>query len=253
MTDLRDVARRAIACLDLTNLDEACDAAAIEDLCNRAVTPHGSVAAVCIWPRFVPQAKTLLVGSGIRIATVVAFPGGDDPSGDVIEMTEAAVAAGADEIDMVIPYKSLMEGKAAQVTSAVERVQRAAGAARVKAILETGVLGTSDLIRQASELAIEGGADFIKTSTGKVVRNATLSAARIMLEAIHDADRPVGFKPAGGVKTTQDAANYLEAVDEIMGPDWAGPETFRIGASSVLDALIATLDGDEAPDAKSGY
>jgi deoxyribose-phosphate aldolase len=135
----------------------------------------------------------------------------------------------------------------------VERVKRAAGAAQVKAILETGVLGSADMIRLASELAIKGGADFIKTSTGKVARNATLPAARIMLEAIRAADRQVGFKPAGGVRSTEDAANYLALADEIMGPGWARPETFRFGASSVLDALLATLDDEAAPEAKSGY
>lgn len=253
MTDLNAVAQRAIACLDLTNLNDDCDEAAIDALCRRAVTPHGPVAAVCVWPRFVAKSKTLLYGRGIKVATVVSFPGGDDPAADVIDMTEAAVADGADEIDMVIPYKSLMEGREARVISRVERVKRAAGAAQVKAILETGVLGTPELIQQAAELAIKGGADFIKTSTGKVARNATLPAARIMLEAIRDADRPVGFKPAGGVKTTEDAGHYLSLADDIMGEGWATPETFRFGASSVLDALLATLDGEAEPADKDGY
>ena len=253
MTDLKDVARRAIACLDLTNLNDDCDEEAIENLCRRAATPHGSVAAVCVWPRFVSQSKTLLFRQSIRVATVVAFPGGDDEAGDVIDMTEAAIDDGADEIDMVIPYKSLMEGQESRVISRVERVKRAAGAAPVKAILETGILGTPELILQASELAIKGGADFIKTSTGKVARNATLPAARIMLGAIRDAERAVGFKPAGGVRSTEDAGHYLSLADEIMGDDWATPETFRFGASGVLDALLATLDGESEPAAKDGY
>ena len=132
-------------------------------------------------------------------------------------------------------------------------MKRAAGpGVKVKAILETGVLGDKALIRRAAELAIEGGADFIKTSTGKIAVNATLSGARVMLEAIRDSGAAVGFKPAGGVKTTEDAANYLDLCDEIMGEGWATPETFRIGASGVLDALLATIRGEAAVKA-DGY
>jgi deoxyribose-phosphate aldolase len=134
----------------------------------------------------------------------------------------------------------------------VERVKRAAGDAKVKAILETGVLEDADLIRRAARLALDGGADFIKTSTGKVAVNATLSAAEIMLEVLRDVDPTRGFKPAGGIRTTQDAANYLELCDRIMGEGWAEPQHFRIGASSVLTALIATLDG-QTEAAGEGY
>lgn len=253
MTDPKATARRAIASLDLTNLNDDCDEKAIRVLCNRAFTPFGSVAAICIWPRFVAQAKDVLNERSVKIATVVAFPSGDDPVADVVDLTEQAVDDGADEIDMVIPYKALLEGRAESVRTRVQRVKRAAGQAQVKAILETGVLGSAELILRASELAIDGGADFIKTSTGKVARNATLPAARTMLEAISAADRTVGFKPAGGVKTTQDAANYLELADDIMGPDWATPDTFRFGASGVLDALIATLEGRDDAEVADGY
>lgn len=247
---LRRAAARALAALDLTDLSDDCDEAAIEALAARAFTPHGAVAALCVWPRFVAQAHELVNHRGVKVATVVNFPGGDDEVGVVVDLTEAAVADGADEIDMVIPYKSFLEGREEVVTTRVQRVKRAAGAnVRVKAILETGILQKSDVIRRASELAIEGGADFIKTSTGKVATNATLRAATTMLEAIRDSEAPagaVGLKPSGGVRTTQDAANYLDLADEIMGPDWATPETFRFGASGVLDALLATLDEGEA-------
>jgi len=251
--ELKQAAARALACLDLTNLDDDCTAEDVRVLCHRAMTPHGPVAAVCIWPQFVTVAREALGGSGVRIATVVAFPGGDDETSEVLDMTAQAVADGADEIDMVIPYKSLMEGHPQMVASAVARVKDAASGALVKAILETGVLGDAELIRQASELAIEGGADFIKTSTGKVPINATPEAARVMLEVISEADHPVGLKPAGGVKSTQDAAVYLDLCDEIMGEDWASPGHFRIGASSVLTALLATLDGEEPGDVGGGY
>lgn len=245
MTDLRIAAARALACLDLTDLNDDCDEAAIDALCARAVTPHGSVAAICIWPQFIAYARVRLAPD-VKIATVVNFPGGEDPIDEVAALTEQAVRDGADEIDMVIPYRHLMEGRPEKVIARVERVRRAAGTARVKAILETGVLRNPDLIRQAAELALEGGADFIKTSTGKVAVNATLSAAEIMLEVLRDTDPTRGFKPAGGIKTTADAANYLELCDRIMGDGWADPAHFRIGASSVLTALIATLDGQEA-------
>ncbi len=251
MTDLKAYAARALACLDLTDLNDDCDEAAIDDLCDRAVTPHGSVAAICIWPQFVAHARKRLAPD-VKIATVVNFPTGQEPDEEVIAMTEAAVRDGADEIDMVIPYRHLMEGRPEKVQARVARVKRAAGSARVKAILETGVLRDADLIRQASELALKGGADFIKTSTGKVAVNATLTAAEIMLEVLRGADRTRGFKPAGGIKTTQDAANYLELCDRIMGEGWADPQHFRIGASSVLAALIATLEGREAA-ASEGY
>ncbi|MEM8788529.1 MAG: deoxyribose-phosphate aldolase [Pseudomonadota bacterium] len=252
MSELAKTAQRALHLLDLTDLGDECCAEDVRDLCARAQTPFGHVAAICIWPRFVTQARPILVGTGIRIATVVDFPSGDGATADVFETTEQAVADGADEIDMVIPYKRLIEGHKGDVPAAVARVRRAAGSAKVKAILETGILAEADLIRQAAECAIEGGADFIKTSTGKVPVNATPEAARVMLEVIAEAGRPVGLKPAGGVRTTEDAQIYLDLCDQIMGADWAGPETFRIGASSVLGALLEDLGAGPAA-ASGGY
>lgn len=249
---LKETAKRAIALLDLTNLNDDCDAAAINDLCARAQTPFGPVAAICIWPRFVAQAKEELAGTGIRIATVVNFPSGVEPHGEVIEMTQTAVADGADDIDMVIPWSLQLEGHPEQIAPAVARVKAAAGSATVKAILETGMLAEEARIRVACKAALEGGADFLKTSTGKVPINATPASARILLEEIAQADRPVGFKPAGGVRSTEDAQIYLDLADEIMGPDWASPATFRFGASSVLAALIATLEGETAEES-TGY
>lgn len=253
MTDLAAIAKRAIASLDLTNLNDDCDEAAIDLLTARAKTEFGPVAAVCVWPRFVAQSARRLAGSGVKIATVVNFPTGEDPAGEVMDLTKAAVADGADEIDMVIPYRGLLEGREEAVLTRIKRVKTAAGAAPVKAILETGVLEEVEIIRRAADLAIEAGADFIKTSTGKAPVNATLPAARAMLEAIRDAEAPVGFKAAGGVKTTAQAGHYLELADDIMGEGWATPATFRFGASGVLDDLLATAKGAPAPAAKSGY
>ncbi len=253
MSDLKIAAARALACLDLTNLNDDCTSEDVKSLCQKANTRHGPTAAVCIWPQFVEEAKGHLLGTGIRIATVVNFPGGDEPAEQVLDMTEKAIADGADEIDMVIPYKALMEGSPELTSALVSRVTNAAGNARVKTILETGILGDAELIQEACKEALEGGADFLKTSTGKVAVNATPVAARLLLEAIRDSGKPVGFKPAGGVKNTADAAAYLELCDEIMGREWASPSTFRIGASGVLTALLATLDGVDTPVETAGY
>jgi len=251
--DARDAARRALACLDLTNLDEACDEAAVTALCARAVTPHGPVAAVCLWPRFVAQAKRELAGTPVRIATVVNFPSGEEPRKYPVADTRKALAEGADEIDLVVPWRRLAAGHDAAVTETVRAVKAAAGPAPLKAILETGELKDPALIRRAAAAALAGGADFLKTSTGKVPINATPEAAGILLLAIRDSGRAAGLKAAGGVRTTADAATYLALCDRIMGEGWATPQHFRIGASSVLAALLATLDGAEAPTAGKGY
>lgn len=253
MPDLQSAASRALACLDLTNLDEGCRAEDVEALCSRAKTRHGPTAAVCIWPQFIKTARQNLAGTAIRIATVVNFPSGMERVENITALTEEAVAAGADEIDLVIPYPKLMEGEENDITSLVARVKDVAGSAKLKTILETGVLGDPDLIRKACDLALAGGADFLKTSTGKVPVNATLTSARILLEAIRDDGGLVGFKPAGGIRTTEDAAAYLSLCDEIMGEGWASPSLFRIGASGVLTALLATLDGTDAPASGEGY
>ena len=251
--DLHTAARRGVASLDLTDLNDDSSDDAVRDLCARAQTKHGPTAAVCVWPRFVSTAAAALNGTNIKIATVVNFPSGQEPIEDVVDATERAIAEGAHEIDLVIPYAGLLGGYPNDVTASVARVKEACGSARLKTILETGMLGDAGLIRQAAKLALEGGADFLKTSTGKVPVNATLTASSILLEEIKAHGRSVGFKPAGGIRTTEDVAAYLSLCDEVMGEGWATPTLFRIGASSVLTALIATLDGTAAPLAGSGY
>ncbi len=253
MDDLKQDAARALACLDLTDLSDGCTAQDVSELCARAQTRFGPVAAVCIWPQFVAQAVRALSATPIKVATVVNFPQGDHPAGEVIALTQKACEDGADEVDMVIPWKALLEGHPENVSARVARVKRAADRSKVKAILETGMLMTPELIAQATHGAIDGGADFVKTSTGKVPINATPGAARVILETIKEMGEDVGFKAAGGVKTTEDAAEYLAIADEIMGPGWAVPSHFRFGASSVLDALLATLGGQAAPETGKGY
>jgi deoxyribose-phosphate aldolase len=243
MTDLYAAAARALACLDLTNLDEDCDLAAVEDLCARARTPHGPIAAVCVWPEFVARARRDLARSGIRVAAVVNFPSGD---GDLIEIREevrSVVVDGADEIDLVVPWRALRAGRPQEIAATVLEVREVSGRALVKAILETGELADPTLIRRAAREALAGGADFLKTSTGKVPVNATPEAAAVLLEILASADRAAGLKVAGGVRTTADAAAYLGLCDQVMGAAWATPNRFRIGASSLLADLLATLDG----------
>ncbi|GGF93220.1 deoxyribose-phosphate aldolase [Rhizobium wenxiniae] len=250
----REAAAFALSLLDLTNLRDDCDNAAIENLCLRAQTPYGNSAAICIWPRFIAHARNILgPGHPVRIATVVNFPSGDLAVAEVVEETLKAVEDGADEIDLVIPYKAFIAGDEAAVTTMVEAVRAACPQSTLKVILETGEIRDMALVRRASELAIAAGADFIKTSTGKVQVNATLEAADIMLRAIRETKAKVGFKPAGGISTVADADLYLRLAESILGPNWVMPSTFRFGASSLLDDILAVLSGSTAPRAAAGY
>ena len=249
----KTIAKRALTLVDLTDLSDNSDEKSVGDLCQRAKSPHGNVAAICIWPRMIPFAKGQLEGTGIPIATVVNFPGGGESIDDTIALTLQAIKDGADEIDLVIPYRDLLGGDQSTTRAMIVAVRSATSKkALLKVILETGELKDPALIQTASELAIAAGADFIKTSTGKVAVNATLESAKIMLRAIADSGKPVGFKPAGGIKTVEDCGAYLALADKILGKDWAKPETFRFGASSVLDDLLAALEGKSAKTSE-GY
>ncbi|MQB44585.1 deoxyribose-phosphate aldolase [Rhizobium sp. ICMP 5592] len=252
---LRETAAVALSLLDLTNLKDDCTPAQIETLCERAQSPYGNTAAVCIWPRFVAQARGILgTDHAVKIATVVNFPAGDMEVADVAAEAREAIADGADEIDLVIPYRALLEGNEQAVTDMVAAVKaECTGPVILKTILETGELKDVALIQRASKLAIEAGSDFIKTSTGKVAVNATLEAADIMLRAIRDSGKKVGFKPAGGIGSVADAALYLSLAETIMAPDWAMPSTFRFGASSLLDDILGVLAGGQSKTASSGY
>jgi len=235
MSDRAALARRAIALVDLTDLSDAPTDAAIDGLCARAA--GAGTAAVCVWPRFVRRCT----GHGIRVATVVNFPaGGEDVAATVAETT-AALADGADEIDLVLPYHAFLDGRIGDAAAMVTAVRTAAaGPAHLKVILESGGYPTLDHVRAAARLAIDHGADFVKTSTGKTAVSATISASVMILDAIRSSSAgggPVGFKPSGGIRTFDDAARYLAVADEMMGPDWATPATFRFGASGLLDAL----------------
>ena len=252
---LEDTAKKALSLLDLTDLTDTCDAAAIEKLCAQAQTRFGTTAAICIWPRFVAQARGILgAGHAVKIATVVNFPSGDLAVADVIAETRQAIADGADEIDLVIPYRAFLAGNEAAVTEMVTAVKAACTPPVIlKTILETGEIRDAARIRRASDLAIAAGSDFIKTSTGKAAVNATLAAAETMLTAIRESGKPVGFKPAGGVRTVGDAEAYLALAAAILGEGWATPKTFRFGASGLLGDILSVLGGQSAPSAPASY
>lgn len=235
-------ARRALPLLDLTDLTEACTEGAVAALCAKARA--SSCAAVCVWPRFVAQARQELSGSDVRIATVINFPKGGDDVALAFEGTAEALRDGADEIDLVLPYAAFLRGETAPARTMIEAVRGLCDGGRLlKVILETGELVTPDAIAGASRLALEAGADFLKTSTGKSPVSATPEAARAMLGIIHAhrGARPAGIKISGGLRSIRDAAPYLALADEIMGPGWAGPATFRFGASSLHADLVAAL------------
>ena len=235
-------AQRILSLIDLTNLNDDCTEDNVVELCSRAQGEFGNTAAVCVWPRFVNLCASILRGTSIKVATVVNFPHGGTDVADVVATTIAALDAGADEIDLVLPYQSMITGDEAQVLSMLQAVREVVHAPdHLKVILETGELINPERIRRASELAIKSGADFIKTSTGKSKISATPEAVTTMLQVIRDSGRPVGLKPSGGIRTVADAQQYLDLADAIMGPQWATPQTFRFGASGLLDAVEAEL------------
>jgi len=237
--ELATAAARALALLDLTSLEADDTAAKIDALCRRAATPAGPVAAVCIYASFVPLARRLLA-PGIRVATVANFPGGDAAPAAVADEIRQAVAAGADEVDVVFPYAAFAVGDRSAARDLLAAARAASAGRTLKVILETGRLSPAQ-ITEAARLAIVEGADFLKSSTGKLQPAATPEAARLLLDAAATSGRRVGVKLAGGIRSTDQAASYLALADRIMGTGWAARETFRFGASALLDDLLAAL------------
>ena len=248
-----------VACLDLTTLEGKDTPQRIESLCARARRPAPglrAVAAVCVYPSHVATAKAALTGSGVRVASVAtAFPSGQAPLDVKLAETRAAIAAGADEIDMVIDRGRFLCGDDAAVVREIELVKAACEGAALKVILEAGELGSYVSIRRASDLALVAGADFIKTATGKIGVGSTPPIALVMCEAIRDHERrtgrAAGLKLAGGVRTAKSALGYLALVHETLGDAWMRPSRFRIGASALLDELQLRRD-DERSTAEAG-
>jgi deoxyribose-phosphate aldolase len=243
----------AVRCCDLTTLEGVDSPGKIRQLASKAIRPNPSnpsvpsVAALCVYPRLVPVAVEALKGSAVKVASVAtAFPSGQSSLEVRLQEIQEAVAAGADEIDIVISRGAFLAGDEDTVFEEVARSREAAGHAHVKAILETGELGSLDSIRRASLVAMAAGADTIKTSTGKINPASTLPFALVMAEAIRDfayfTGRAVGLKVAGGIRTSKDAIRYLVIVHETLGEDWLTPDRFRIGASSLLNDLLMQID-----------
>jgi len=239
----------AIRMVDLTTLEGADTPGKVSALCAKGRRPDPSdpqcppVAAICVYPAMVPTAAQALAGSGVHLASVAtAFPSGQAPLSVKLADVEAAVAAGADEIDMVINRGAFLAGRYLEVFEEIVAVKAACGAAHLKVILETGELATYDNVRRASWLGMLAGGDFIKTSTGKVAPAATPPVTLVMLEAVRDfraaTGRQVGVKPAGGIRTSKDAIKYLVLVNETAGDDWLHPDWFRFGASTLLNDLL---------------
>jgi deoxyribose-phosphate aldolase len=205
-----------------------------------------AVAAVCVYPNLVATAKQRLSGTGVKVASVATeFPSGQAPLAVKLQDVRAAVDLGADEIDMVIDRGAFLSGRYAKVYDEVVQVKEACGEAHLKVILETGELGTYDNVRRASLLAMAAGADFIKTSTGKIQPAATLPVTLCMLEAIRDVHdetgRVIGMKPAGGIRQAKQAIQYLCVLHETLGPDWLTPDLFRFGASTLLNDVLMQI------------
>lgn len=253
-----EYARRTLLSMDLTSLGDDDTNARIVDLCSRAVTPVGHVAAVCVYDKFVPLALKELAGTGVRVATVCNFPHGSSDATHAAEEARKQVESGAQEVDVVLPYTSYMAGDRDTSMALLRKVRAVCtGQTKLKVIIESGALHHPSLIRAASRDAIAAGADFIKTSTGKMSVGATLGAAAIMLSVIRekqpDTDRVLGFKPAGGLKTVADSAAYLFLADQIMGEGWATSETLRFGASGLLNTVLDELELPSDGSMKSRY
>jgi deoxyribose-phosphate aldolase len=242
----------AIRTTDLTTLEGSDTPGKAAALASKAIRPDPSdptipsVAAVCVYPNLVPAVRERVQGTGVKVAAVATgFPSGQYPTQIKVADVRSAVELGADEIDMVIDRGAFLSGRYAKVYDEVVQVKEACGDAHLKVILETGELGTYDNVRRATLLAIAGGADFVKTSTGKINPAATLPVALCMLEAVRDVyeqtGRRVGFKAAGGIRQAKQAIQHLVLVHETLGPDWLTPDLYRLGASSLLNDILMQI------------
>src|SRR5919204_1660632 len=253
----------AVRMTDLTTLEGADTPGKVAALASKAVRPDPadasipSVAAVCVYPNLVPSAAERLRGSGVKVASVAtAFPSGQSPTDIKVAEARRAVELGADEVDMVIDRGAFLSGRYAKVYDEIVKVKEGVGDKTLKVILETGELGTYDNVRRASLLAMAAGADFVKTSTGKISSAATLPVTLCMMEAVRDVytetGRVVGIKPAGGMRTAKQAVQYLVVLQETLGRDWLTPVLFRFGASSLLNDVLMQIRKEKTGRYQSG-
>jgi len=255
--------RLAMSMIDLTTLEGRDTPGKVFALARKAVRPDPSdpsiphVAAVCVYPTMIPHVKKIVAGSDVKIAAVATgFPSGQTYSDIKISETRQAVAAGADEIDMVIDRGALLSGDDEKVFDEIVAVKEACGPAHLKVILETSELANYDQVRRASMIAMFAGADFIKTSTGKLTVGATLPVTLVMLEAIrdfyHQTGKKIGMKPAGGISNSKLALAYLVVLHETLGPEWMTPDLFRLGASSLVNDILMQLRKERTGAYQSG-
>ena len=253
----------AVRMIDLTTLEGQDTPGKVEALCSKAMRPDPadpsvpSVAAVCVYPNLVETAKRKVADSAVRVASVAtAFPSGQSPTELKVAEARAVVELGADEVDMVIDRGAFLSGRYAKVYDEIARVKEACGGAHLKVILETGELGTYDNVRRASLLAMAAGANFVKTSTGKISPAATLPVTLCMMEAVRDVHvetgRVVGLKPAGGIRFAKQAVQYLVVLNETLGPQWLTPDLFRFGASSLLNDVLMQIRKERTGRYQSG-
>lgn len=252
---IESAARLALRCLDLTSLNDGDDEAAVSRLCARAQGRFGNVAAVCVWPRFAAFARRQLPAS-IGVAAVANFPDGGSDIEAALRDVRQIVDAGAQEVDVVLPWRALRDGDLAAADALLRAVREASAGLRLKVILETGELQDAALIARAAQLALDAGADMLKTSTGKTPHGATPAAAEGMLHAIaaHPAARGhAGLKVSGGIRRVADALPYIALCRQHLGEAALQPQRLRIGASALLNDIEAVLGGQAAPAAQGGY
>ena len=253
----------ALSMIDLTTLEGKDTKGKVQQLCYKAMHPHDTlkdiptVAAICVYPTYVAIAKEALKGSGIQVASVAtAFPSGNSKLQVKLDDTKYAVEQGADEIDMVISRGEFLSGNYQYVYDEIVAVKKACGKAHLKVILETGELDTLDNVRKASEIAMYAGADFIKTSTGKIQPAATMQVTYVMFDAIKDfylkTGKMIGMKPAGGISTSKIALQYLVMLNEVLGEKWMNKDYFRFGASSLANDILMQLVKAETGMYQSG-
>lgn len=252
-SELHAAARIALACLDLTSLNDADTPADIGALCRRAQTAHGTVAAVCVWPRYVAQARGALPPS-VKVAAVANFPAGALDLAATLADIQTIAQAGGDEVDVVLPWRALQAGQATEVAEFLAEVRFASRPLTLKVIIESGELGTPDLIAKATRIALAAGADFVKTSTGKTPTGATPTAAAVMLKEIATSGLPAaGFKASGGVRSVADAAGYIAQTRAALGDEALNPQRLRFGASGLLTDIESVLTGAESAAVTAAY
>lgn len=240
-SEKKDIAKKILSLIDLTSLNDTDTNFDIVNFCKLAKTEFGNVPAICIFSRFIPLAKKHLKNKKIKIATVTNFPHGSNDIKIALYETKLAIKRGANEVDIVFPYHALIQGDFDIAAKMIKNAKKICKKKTLKVIIESGILKNKDLIKMASEISIKNGADFIKTSTGKVAINATLEAAEIMLNTIKESGKKCGFKAAGGIKTVDEAQKYILLADKIMGENWVSSKTFRFGASGLLTDVLNVL------------